>query len=172
MSGKVRFMSRSTSRGRHFYTNPPYRTRTGVEPKFWLQTGDFFAAWWGARGSAPPRRAAAAYGVAYLSTKCLGEVKSSSGRAAMFVAAKTFFVRNLEIGPHSHCPTAPPTATTWPLPYALVRLRPLADRPLGRGAAPATRGYTRIYGSALEPPRAYQAYQALYLPNRQVPSHS
>ena len=69
MSGKVRFMSRSTSRGRHFYTNPPYRTRTGVEPKFWLQTGDFFAAWWGARGSAPPRRAAAAYGVAYLYTK-------------------------------------------------------------------------------------------------------
>ena len=102
MSGKVRFMSRSTSRGRHFYTNRPYRTRTGVEPKFWLQTGDFFAAWWGARGSAPPRRAAAAYGVAYLSTKCLGEVKSSSGRAAMFVAAKTFFVRNLEISPHSH----------------------------------------------------------------------
>ena len=31
-----------------------------------------------------------------------GEVKSSSGRAAMFVAAKTFFVRNLEISPHSH----------------------------------------------------------------------
>ena len=30
-----------------------------------------------------------------------GEVKSSSGRAAMFVAAKTIFVRNLEIGPHS-----------------------------------------------------------------------
>ena len=100
MSGKVRFMSRSTSRGRHFYTNPPYRTRTGVEPKFWLQTGDFFSAWWGARGSAPPRRAAAAYGVAYLSTKCLGEVKSSSGRATMFVAGKNFFVRNLEIGPH------------------------------------------------------------------------
>ena len=31
-----------------------------------------------------------------------GEVKSSSGRAAMSVAAKTFFVRNLEISPHSH----------------------------------------------------------------------
>ena len=52
------------------------------------------------RGSGPPRREAAAYGVAYLSTKRLGAVKSLSGRAAMFVAAKTFFVRNLEISPH------------------------------------------------------------------------
>ena len=43
------------------------------------------------RGSGPPRREAAAYGVAYLSTKRLGAVKSLSGRAAMFVPAKTFF---------------------------------------------------------------------------------
>ena len=75
----------------------------GSNPNFGSRQGDFFAALCRARGSAPPRRAAAAYGVAYLSTKCLGEVKSSSGRAAMFVAAKTFFVRNLEIGPEIQC---------------------------------------------------------------------
>ena len=56
-----------------------------------------FAARRGARGSAPPRREAAAYGVAYLSTKRLGAIKSLSGRAVMFVPAKTFFVRNLEL---------------------------------------------------------------------------
>ena len=71
------------------------RLKLGSNPKFSPPDEIFFAR---ARFKELPRRAAAAYGVAYLSTKCLGEVKSSSGRAAMFVAAKTFFVRNLEIG--------------------------------------------------------------------------
>ena len=60
----------------------------------------FFPTRRGARGSAHPRRFAAAYGVAYLSTERLEAVKSLSGRAVIFVAAKTFFVRNLEISPH------------------------------------------------------------------------
>ena len=77
----------------------PQKAKKWAETHFSAPEAAFFAALCRARGSAPPRRAAAAYGVAYLSTKCLGEVKSSSGRAAMFVAAKTFFVRNLEIGP-------------------------------------------------------------------------
>ena len=38
--------------------------------------------------------------MAYLPTKDLGAIKSLSGRAVMFVPAKTFFVRNLEISPH------------------------------------------------------------------------
>ena len=84
------------------YLGPPKKAKKWAETHFSAPEAAFFAALCRARGSAPPRRVAAAYGVAYLSTKCLGEVKSSSGRAAMFVAAKTFFVRNLEIGPHSH----------------------------------------------------------------------
>ena len=63
----------------------PKYPKIGLKLSFGLQTDDIFCR------LAPPRREAAAYGMAYLSTKRLGAVKSLSGRAAMFVAAKTFF---------------------------------------------------------------------------------
>ena len=70
-----------------------------------------------------------------------GEViTSSSGRAAMFVAAKTFFVRNLEISPHSHSNysnyDASPTEPNAQDPPRSPNVRPRQPREPRRGIQP------------------------------------
>ena len=60
-----------------------------------------------------------------------GEVKSSSGRAAMFVAAKTFFVRNLEISPHSNSNFILIMTRAQPSSTLKIRLDPRTYVPVG-----------------------------------------